>query len=152
MAKRKAVKNPTNRKTPKRSPEPAWLKAFEELRQSGAVLGSAPRAFRAIKDDLQRRLKQSPKAVAAEILDVLLVTDMELLLRNKLQLDWLLERHDAALRNDMPLVPDSATPLIKRLEGQQRALLELLELRGRVLHTLELARGKEGPDDGSGNN
>ncbi|NQT92796.1 MAG: hypothetical protein HQ559_08545 [Lentisphaerae bacterium] len=111
----------------------SFLDVYEELRDLNLTLISVPRAFREIRRDLRRRLKDSPGEVVEEVLELLLATDIELLLRNKLMLDRLLKHCDEQADRGAPLAPDDAIVLIDRLDAQQRCILELLVLRARVL-------------------
>ena len=122
------------------------LSLYRRLAGLGATAGSAARTFEGIRRDLEKRLRSDPRKVVTEILDMLLVTNMELVLRNKLALDRELLKYDKEVRDGLPMVPEQSLPLIERLEGQQRSLLELLSLRARTLHTMRLAEQGSGHD------
>ena len=114
-----------------------FLAPYEKLRRDGLSLGFVPRTFREIRERLTEQLKKNPLAVFSEIFDLLLVADLELLLRNKLALDWLLDRNDQRASQGAPLVPPQAVELIERLSAQQESVLNLLSLRTRVTRQAE---------------
>jgi len=116
-----------------------FMALYKRLANRGATAGSARRTFESIRRDLEERLRSDPRKVVTEILDMLLVTTMELVLRNKVALDRELRKYDEKVRDGFPMVPEQSLPLIERLEAQQRSLLELLSLRARTLHTMRLA-------------
>jgi len=110
-----------------------FLAPYEKLRRQGLSIGSVPRTFGAIRERLMEQLKEDPLAAMSQIFDLLLVTDLELLLRNKLALDWFLDRNDHYTSQGAPLVPPKAVELIERLAAQQESILNLLNLRTRVI-------------------
>jgi len=60
-----------NMENTEKSSDRKFMAAYDDLRESGVALGNPGRSFREVRDDLLRRLKQSPADVTAEILDIL---------------------------------------------------------------------------------
>lgn len=119
-----------------------WRGHFDRLVELGPRVCAPGREFEAMRNSLHGQLQADAEGVLDEVLDLVLEMNLDLLLRNGVQLRWLLASYDPMIDKGTSTVPREALPMIERLQAQERTLLELLALRARTRHVRQLAAKK----------